>query len=45
MTEQVKESNHKRIWVDAFDEEDWRQLLGSELLEEYEDGKSFLRVN
>ena len=34
-----------KIWVDEFDEEDWRQLFRSELLGEHEDGKSFLRVN
>ena len=45
MTEQLQESNQKRIWVDRFDEEDWRQLFRSDLLGEYEDGKSFLRVN
>jgi hypothetical protein len=45
MTEQLHESNQKRIWVDGFDEEDWRQLLRMNYWEEQEDGKSFLRVN
>jgi hypothetical protein len=34
-----------KIWVEEFDEEDWRQLFRNDLLGEYEDGKSFLRVN
>jgi len=45
MTEQLQESNQKRIWVDEFDKEDWRQLLNYNHCEDYEDGKSFLRVN
>ena len=45
MTEQLQESNQKRFWVDGFDEEDWRQLFNSDLIEEYEDGKAFLRAN
>jgi hypothetical protein len=28
-----------------YDEEDWKQLLRQDLMEEYEDGKIFLRVN
>ena len=27
MTEQLQESNQKRIWVDRFDEEDWADLM------------------
>lgn len=34
-----------KIWVEEFDEEDWRQLFRSDLLGEHEDGKPFLRVN
>ena len=45
MTEQLHESNQKRIWVDEFDKEDWRQLLSVNYWEDYEDGKDFLRVN
>ena len=45
MTEQLQESNHKKVWVDKFDGEDWRQLLRMNHWEEQEDGKSFLRVN
>jgi hypothetical protein len=45
MTEQLQESNQKRIWIEEFDEEDWRQLFRNELTEDYEDGKPFLRVN
>ena len=45
MTEQLHESNQKRIWVDRFDEEDWRQLLRMNYWEDQEDGKHFLRVN
>jgi|LakMenEpi03Aug12_release.lakeMendotaPanAssembly.Ray.scaffolds.fasta_scaffold5624321_1 hypothetical protein len=45
MTEQLQESSQKRIWVDEFDKEDWRQLLSVNYWEDYEDGKDFLRVN
>jgi hypothetical protein len=45
MIRQSGSTKTKKIWVDEFDEEDWRQLFRNELLEEYEDGKSFLRVN
>ena len=45
MTEQSQASNQKRVWVDEFDEEDWRQLLRMNYWEEQEDGKDFLRVN
>ena len=33
------------IWVEEFDEDDWMQLFISDLIEEYEDGKAFLRAN
>jgi hypothetical protein len=45
MIEQLHESNQKRILVDEFDKEDWRQLLSVNYWEDYEDGKDFLRVN
>lgn len=45
MTEQLNNSSQKKIWVDGFDEEDWRQLLRMNYWEEQEDGKHFLRVN
>lgn len=45
VTKQLKGSSQRIFWVEDFDEEDWRQLFAIDLLEEYEDGKSFLRVN
>lgn len=45
MTEQIQGSNQERILVDEFDKEDWRRLLILNYWEEYEDGKTFLRVN
>jgi hypothetical protein len=33
------------VLVMEYDEEDWKQLLRQDLMEEYEDGKIFLRVN
>ena len=33
------------IYVHKYDEEDWNELLMSDILEEKEDGKDFLRVN
>ena len=44
MTEQLQESNQKRIWVDGFDEEDWEELFRSDLWEPFEDDKAFMRV-
>ena len=44
MTEQLQESNQKRIWVDGFDEEDWEELFRSDLWEPFEDNKAFMRV-
>jgi hypothetical protein len=44
MTEQVKVSNQKRIWVDGFDEEDWKALFMTELEELFEYDKDYLRV-
>ena len=44
MTEQVKVSNQKRIWVDGFDEEDWKALFMTELEELFEYDKAYLRV-
>lgn len=45
MTEQILKSNQNIFWVDRYDEEDWRHLFMCELLEDFEDGKTFLRVN
>lgn len=45
MTEQIQTFNQNIIWVDRYDEEDWRQLIASEMKETYEDGNTFLRVN
>ena len=44
MTEQLQESNQKRIWVDRFDEEDWQALLMTDLEELFEYDKAYLRV-
>ncbi len=44
MTEQVRVSNQKRIWVDRFDEEDWKALFMTELEELFEYDKDYLRV-
>lgn len=44
MTEQLYESNEKRIWVDGFDEEDWKALFMTELEELFEYDKDYLRV-
>ena len=39
------QSANQIVWVENFDEEDWKQLLKGDDLEEHEDGKDFLRVN
>jgi hypothetical protein len=39
------QSANQIVWVENFDEEDWKQLLQDDDLEEREDGKDFLRVN
>jgi hypothetical protein len=44
MTEQIQVSNQKRIWVDRFDEEDWKALFMTELEELFEYDKDYLRV-
>ena len=44
MTEQLHESNQKRIWVDGFDEEDWKALFTRDLEEFFEYDKDYLRV-
>ena len=44
MTEQLQKSNQKKIWVDKFDEEDWRELLLLDSWEPFEDDKAFMRV-
>jgi hypothetical protein len=45
MTEQIQGSNQEKILVDEFHKEDWRRLLTLNYWEDYEDGKTFLRVN
>jgi hypothetical protein len=44
MIKQVKRSNHQKIWVDRFDEEDWQALFMTELEEIFEYDKDYLRV-
>jgi len=44
MIEQLQISNQKRIWVDRFDEEDWKALFMTELEELFEYDKDYLRV-
>ena len=45
MTELLNESKNKSFLVKEYDEEDWRRLLTLNYWEDYEDGKTFLRVN
>jgi hypothetical protein len=45
MEKKNKQSDRLTVWVESFDDEDWRQLFRCENLEDYEDGKPFLRVN
>ena len=44
MTEQLQKSNQKRIWVDKFDDEDWKALFMTEFEELFEYDKEYLRV-
>ena len=44
MIELFGESNKRIIWVDNFDEEDWRELFRSDSRESFEDDKAFMRV-
>ena len=44
MTKQLQTSHTKVIWVTDFDEEDWTELLMSDLWEPFEDGKALLRI-
>ena len=44
MTEQLQESNQKRVWIEVFDEEDWQALFKTDLEELYEYDKDYLRV-
>ena len=44
MTEQLQKFNQKKIWVNKFDEEDWRELLLLDSWEPFEDDKAFMRV-
>ena len=45
MTRQAQDSNQSKILVVDFDEEDWTELMLTDLWEPFEDGKAFLRVN
>ena len=45
MTRQAQDSNQSKILVVDFDEEDWNELMLTDLWEPFEDGKAFLRVN
>jgi hypothetical protein len=38
-------TKHSYVYVHKYDEEDWMELFNSDLVEEYEDGKAFLRAN
>jgi hypothetical protein len=44
MIEQLQVSKPKRIWVDRFDEEDWKALFMKDLEELFEYDKAYLRV-
>jgi hypothetical protein len=44
MIKQAKETNHQKIWVDKFDEEDWRELLLLDSWKPFEDDKALMRV-
>ena len=44
MIELYKKEN-RYFHVDKFDEEDWNELMLTDLWEPFEDGKAFLRVN
>ena len=37
--------NKKKTLVEVYDEEDWIELMMTDLWEPFEDGKAFLRVN
>lgn len=45
MRRQTQDSNQSKILVVDFDEEDWNQLMLTDLWEPFEDGKAFLRAN
>jgi hypothetical protein len=45
MIEQVQETSGKKVWVDNFDEEDWKELLRYDLWEPSEPDKAKLRVD
>jgi hypothetical protein len=44
MTRVKKDSKQARVWVDSFDEEDWKALFMTELEELFEYDKAYLRV-
>ena len=44
MIELFGESNKRIIWVDNYDEEDWRELFRSDSRESFEEDKAFMRV-
>jgi hypothetical protein len=45
MIEQVQETSGKKLWVENFDEEDWKELLRQDLWEPSEQDKVKLRVD
>ncbi len=45
MARQAQDLNQSKILVVDFDEEDWNELMMTDLWEPFEDGKAFLRVN
>ena len=38
-------TKHSYVYVHKYDEQDWNELMMSDMLEDFEDGKDFLRVN
>lgn len=40
----MKQNANKQVWVDVFDEEDWKELFRSDSWEPFEDDKAFMRV-
>jgi len=45
MTRQARESKDVRIWVEQFDEEDWKQLFIQDLWEPFETDRALMRVD
>ena len=38
-------TKHSYVYVHKYDEQDWNELIMSDMLEDFEDGNDFLRVN